>query len=327
MSGTVNLTKLFKKQGLDKSTSHEAVVVNNDDTKSGSSTDSDSSGGSGDSSSGGSSDGSQPTVGLGRIQARITGIHEGIEDKMLPWAIPKYAHVDGAKGGDDFDRSGTFYVPKVGTKVLIEYQDNDPHYPVWSGYTVDDTTALKEISKNYPNRAIMRFSTGAFMMIDTQTNETWIHNPGDMYMIVQGDVEMDVFGNMQEVVGKLKGKAIDPYFLDDENLPIKEAEQSQTNNVEYLGLGTPSKSGNRHIQTDGDLTMRIGGNRIVIIEGDDTLTVKGKQTITVDGDIVTNGGKNIELNADGAVKITAGSDIKMEANGTLSCKASNIFLN
>lgn len=41
MSGTVNLTKLFKKQGLDKSTSHEAVVVNNDDTKSGSSTDSD----------------------------------------------------------------------------------------------------------------------------------------------------------------------------------------------------------------------------------------------------------------------------------------------
>ena len=229
-------------------------------------------------------------------------LHQGIEDTMLPWAIPKFSHVDGAKGGDAFDRSGTFYVPKIGTKVLIEYQNGDPHYPVWKGYTVDDTTTLKEIVKNYPNRAIERFSTGAFMMIDTSTNEVWFHNPGDTYKIIQGDLEQDAYGDVQFVIGNSQSNGIDPYFTGEDALPVKKAQQSQKKKVKWKGLGSHG-SGNLHIEVLGDYTMKVQGNRIVEIAGDDILKVGGDQIIRV------------------------GGNIDMTAGGNLTCKASNIFLN
>ena len=281
MSGTVNLTKHFTKQGPNKNTSHEAIVVDNNDPDE-----------------------------LCRITCRIQELHQGIEDKYLPWCIPKFGHADGAKGGDHFDRSGTMYIPKKGTKVLVEFQDGDPHYPVWSGYTVDDTTKLKEISENYPDRAIVRFSTGAFMLIDTKTNEVFFHNPGDTYKIVQGDVEQDVYGDMQFVVGGSQGKSVDSYFTGNDAFPVKAAKQSQTKNVDWKGLGE-SGSGNFHVEVTGDYTMHVGGNRIVHIDGDDTLVVGGKQDITV--------GESYSLQV--------GSTGTMEFGATLTVNASSIFLN
>lgn len=289
MSGTVNLTKHFAKQGVNRNTSHEALVVNNDDVEQ-----------------------------LGRIQVRIAQLHNGIEDKHLPWAIPKFSHADGAKGGDAFDRSGTFYVPRKNTKVLVEFQDGNPHYPVWSGYSVDETTKLKEVKKNYPDRACIRFANGTFVLIDSKTNEVFFHNAGDTHFIIQGDVTHEIHGDSQETCHASKDKAIDAYFTGAEELPVKDAKQHQQKKINFQGLGKKG-SGNKHITVGGDYTMKIEGDRIVEINGDDTLKVKGKRTVTIEGndDLSINGSMTTNVKGSGTIK----------ASGTLTLKGSMIFLN
>jgi hypothetical protein len=290
MAGTMNLTKFFKPQGVGKFTSHEAVVVDNKDKDR-----------------------------LGRIKVRIKELHQGIEDEHLPWCIPKFGHADGAKGKDAFDRSGTFYVPKKGTKVLVEFQDGNPHYPVWKGYTVDDTTRLKEMNKNYPDRACLRFSTGAFIIIDTKTNEVMIHNPGDMHLIIQGDIEQSVHGNMQETTHSSKDKAIDSYLRSDKELPVGEAKQHQEKKVNFKGLGKTTKSGNRHIHVGGDYTLYVEGDRITHVDGDDTTIVKGNKITKVQG--------YFDTTVQGYWKVTGSSTGEIKMSSTLTVNASMIFLN
>jgi len=277
----INLAKSFKKQGLNKSTLHEGVVVENKDPDK-----------------------------LGRIRVRIKELHEGIKDEHLPWCIPRFGHPNGAKGGDDLDRTGTFFVPKKKNKVLVEFQDGDPHYPIWHGYTVDDKSRLKETNKNYPDRAIVRFSTGAFMLIDTKTNEIFLHNPGDMYMIVQGDLETNVHGNVQEVCHTEKNKAIDSYYLNDKELPIQQASQHQEKKVNFKGLGKKSKSGNRHVVVEGDYTMTINGDRIIEIKGNDVLKVKGSKTTTIEKSFTLSAGSGIKMSTRGQM-IMSGSMVKI----------------
>lgn len=279
---TTNLTKHLVKQGVNKTTLHEAVVVDNKDPDK-----------------------------LGRIKARIKELHQGIEDKHLPWAIPLFGHADGAKGGKDFDRSGTFYVPKKGHKVLIRFQDNDVHHPIWSGYTVDDKTRLMEMNKNYPDRACVRFSNGSFIIIDTHSHELFIHNAGDLYTITQGDMETNNLGNVQHVVGKSQGTAIDKYFTNDKELPVKDTKQHQEKKVKWKGLGSGSKSGNYHVEVEGDYTVHVKGNRIVHIDGTDELVV----------------GRSRDVKIGTSWDLQAGTTGKIQCGATLTCKASIIMLN
>jgi len=285
-----NLTKTLKKQGVSKNTAHEGIVVDNEDPDQ-----------------------------LGRIRVRIKELNQNIEDKHLPWCIPKFAHVDGAKGGDDFDRSGTFFVPKKKTKVLVEFQDGDPHFPIWRGYTVDEKTKLKETNKNYPNRAIVRFSNGMFILVDTKTNEVFIHNPGDTHLIVQGDMEQHVFGNVQETCHDSQSKAIDNYFLNDKDLPIKEAKQSQQKKTNFKGLGKKSGSGNRHVHVKGDYTLKIEGDRITEITGNDTTKVRGNKTTEVQG--------NMSVKVKGQYSLDVSGTATMKAGGILTLKGSLIKIN
>lgn len=302
---TINMTKHLRKQGLNKTTLHEAEVVNNKDPDR-----------------------------LGRIRVRIKELHQGIKDEHLPWCIPRFGHIDGAKGGDDVGRSGTFYVPKKGTKVLVEFQDGNPHYPIWHGYTVDDKSRLKETNKNYPDRAIVRFSSGAFVMYDSKTNELFVHNPGDLHMIVQGDVEMNVHGNMQEVCHTQKS-GIDKYFTGDKDLPIGATSQKQNKKTNFQGLGKKSGSGNRHLHIEGDYTIKVNGDMITKVKGDYRLETEGKVSIKskgdVDvqskGDISNTSKKSINQNAASDINLNADGEINLTAAGAITLTGSTINLN
>jgi Type VI secretion system/phage-baseplate injector OB domain/Gp5 C-terminal repeat (3 copies) len=298
MAGVMNLAKTFKPQGVGKFTKHEGVVKDNKDPDK-----------------------------LGRIKVKVKELTEGIDDKDLPWAIPLFAHVDGALGGDEFKRSGTFFVPRIGTKVLVEYQDGDPHHPIYSGYTVDDKSKLKEVKKNYPDRSIIRFSNGTFILLDVKTNECIIHSPGDMDIIVQGDVNTHVHGNMQEICADSKDKAIDKYFTGDKDWPIGEAKQSQSKNVKFQGLGKTDGSGNRHLTVTGDYTMKIDGDRITKIKGNDTTTIKGNQTTTIEGTQTLTVKGDVTETLEKNWTATVGSDAQLTVSGKLTMKASFIFLN
>jgi len=133
---------------------------------------------------------------LGWIKARVDKIFDGISDKDLPWAIPTFEHPDGATSS-----SGILCIPKVGSKVLVHFQNGSPFHPIYRGYTVDALTKLEEGDTNYPDRAVIRFKNGLLVVIDTRTNEVFLRNPGDLHALVEGNLEVTVMGNSTFRVG------------------------------------------------------------------------------------------------------------------------------
>lgn len=284
-----NIHRNFEKQGLNADIEYEAIVVDNNDPDK-----------------------------LGRIRARIEHINEGIKDEHLPWAIAYFGHVDGAKGGDVRERSGVFFVPKKGTKVFIRFQDGNPHYPIWRGYVVDDKTRLKETNKHYPDRALVRFSNGSMVLIDTKSNELFIHSRGDMNLVVQGDLHTNVHGNVQEKCAMSKGKAIDPYILGDKEMPISEFDISQTKNMTFEGLEDHTPTGNKHIYVENDYTIKVDGDYTTEVKGNYKLKVKGKFLTEVVG--------TTDFKTDSTFTVKAKSDVLIQGS-TVSVKGSMIWLN
>ena len=152
--------------GLQASQVYEAEVVNNNDPKK-----------------------------LCRIRARVPELFEGISDDELPWAIPSFAHVDGAT-----DLSGIQFVPKNKSKVFVTFQGGNPLFPVWHNFHVNEKTKLQEMEYNYPDRAVIRFQNKSLIVIDTKDNEVMIRNPGTLKIYVEGNVELEVKGNIEEKI-------------------------------------------------------------------------------------------------------------------------------
>lgn len=254
MSGSlINVTRYMKQQGLDPSIVYEAQVVDNNDPRK-----------------------------LGRIRARIKGVFDGISDNHLPWAVPRYNHCDGAynPGGNATDRAGTCMIPKVKHKVGLRFPTADPHRAVWCDYTIDDQVVLPEAKKNYPDRAVWKFSNGTYVILDTRTNEIFVNNPGDIDMTVLGDVNQYIVGNQQLVVTDSK-QMIDGYLLNAPETVLKQLSPKPAKQVAFTGLLSKSRAGNRHIHVKGDQTMLVEGNRKVIIKGNDHLIVQKSRLETI----------------------------------------------
>lgn len=244
--GTINATKYLSRQGIDPKMVYEAEVANNYDPRK-----------------------------LCRIQARIRGVFDGIADGDLPWAIPEFQHPDGAynSGGNATDRSGMAMVPKNGHKVGLKFPTGDAHRPVWTSYTVDEQTALPENQDvNYPDRAVFKFSNGAYMIIDTRTNEIFVNNPGDINMTVLGDVNQYIVGNQQLTVSDRKGD-IAGYLLNAPETVLSRLQQKPAKRIPFKGLMSRGYAGNQHTYITGDQTTHIRGNRMIKIEGNDYLQV------------------------------------------------------
>lgn len=250
---TLNLTKHLSRQGLDPAKKYAATVVDNKDPRE-----------------------------IGRVRARIEGIHEGLKDNELPWSIPKHSHCNGAysPGDANAERCGTFNVPRIDSKVCLQFpQKGDPHHAVYSGYTIDDDTMMPEAKTNYPDRAVFRFTNGMFIIIDTRTNELFINNPGDMHMTILGSVNQYIVGNQMVKVTDSIGD-ISPYLL---NAPDKILDGLSTNpagRIPFEGLLSRSNAGNQHTHIKGDQTLLIEGNRQTVIKGHDTqITTRSSQNI------------------------------------------------
>lgn len=244
-AGIINLTNTLKRQGLDQNVMYQGRVVDNNDPRQ-----------------------------LGRIKVRVKHLFEEIPDEDLPWCIPNFMHCDGAfnPGGDHINRSGTFYVPKVDHTVGLKFQDGDPHRPVWCEYTVDEDNALPERVKNYPDRAVWRFSNGTFMVIDTKTNEVFINNPGDINLTVLGDVNSYIRGDQTHIVSD-KYKDIDKYLRNAPDFGINRMRAHPQKQVKWKGLLRKGK-GNFHTTVTGDHTFLVKGNRRSVIHGFDWLEVR-----------------------------------------------------
>lgn len=237
----LNITSdMAKAQGLDKNRLYAAQVVDNND----------------------------PT-GRCRVRARVAVIMDGWPDAHLPWAIPLFDSQDGAGPG-----SGTQYVPKVGTKVTLQFQDGKETLPVWSGYCVDTTTVLQEMAHNYPNRKVARLQNKALVVIDTVSNEVFLRNPGSTRIYIEGDCQLTVQGDMVEHIAGNRSS-----FVDGDSIEVVKGNRSVfvggADVQAVVGDITSSTGANRSTSTGGTNAEAIGGSSSFSVGGSDSYQVAG----------------------------------------------------
>lgn len=94
----------------------------------------------------------------GKVRVRVFGKHgnpdgdgPSIPTEMLPWAFPQYSHVFGNEDG-----GGSFSAPKVGAKVLINF-DSDIYFPIYKNL-INLSQGLKDlIADDYENSHVMLY--------------------------------------------------------------------------------------------------------------------------------------------------------------------------
>lgn len=196
--------KDLKQQGLDKSAWYEATVIDNNDP-----------------------------LHRCRVRARIVEIFEGIADQHLPWAIPlDLSHPDGASS-----TSGRAFVPKVGSKVLLQFQQGSAEFPVYRGYLVDDQTKLSDMDLHYPNRIVTRLKNNSVVVVDTQTNEVFLRLVGQVHLFIEGNLDLTVNGNVTERIKGNKSTYID-------------------------GQQTVQVAGNNNLFVNGSDSYQVQGNHV-----------------------------------------------------------------
>lgn len=233
-------TDMKERQGLDSNKWYEAFVVENNDHEK-----------------------HPDKMYLGRIQARIAVLFDGVEDKDLPWAIPHWNHCDGAS-----PLSGVFSVPVKKSKVFIRFQDGNPAFPMYRGYHVDMLTQMEEIKLNYPERAVARFTNKAMMIVDTKDNVLYLRNPGNVKIYIDGNVEMEINGNVDELIHGSVYRRI-------------------------KGDLTEIVDGDRRYHTEGDV--------VTTIEGDQTTYVAGSSLWLGDGSFMNFTSGAVQFQSPGAV--------------------------
>lgn len=226
------------RQGLDQNRWYEAKVIENDDRK--------------------HPDGMM----MGRIQARIKTIFDGIPDKDLPWAIPMYNHPDGAQA-----IAGVFSVPKKGAKVLLKFQQNNPAFPMYRGFHVDVLTQMEEIKYNYPDRTVVRLSNKALLIADTKDNRLYLRNPGDTKIYIDGNVAIEINGNVDELIHgnvrrRIKGNLDEQVDGNRHYKTAKNRTESVTQAIRtYSGTTTLHESGSTFMIEGGPLILENCGNK------------------------------------------------------------------
>lgn len=97
---------------------------------------------------------------LQRVRVTIKGLYEGtISD--LPWVAPKVGLGFGNVAG-----AGRVTVPLMNSKVYVELQNGDGHYPVYTGNVVHSDDPVTGGSVNYPHRYTQVDRAGNSVIVD-----------------------------------------------------------------------------------------------------------------------------------------------------------------
>ncbi len=128
-----------------------------------------------------------------RIKVMVPGVFDGYTVEDLPWAIPSGVTGIGETGAANF-----CYVPVEGAVVSVEFQDGDPHFPIYHGSMLLRGSLNPLFQTNYPNRFGWVDPKGNHFYVDMATNDMEIkHTSGTVIHInPDGSATATIVGNI-----------------------------------------------------------------------------------------------------------------------------------
>jgi hypothetical protein len=122
---------------------------------------------------------------LGRVKIKVFGIMDStdIPNASLPWAVPAMPLSNGAGSS-----SGSFYVPDVGTKVFLFFEEGNHMSPVYFAEAQDGVSGLPSFKDtHYPKRVGFKLSNGVQLYFDKQTNVVVFSHPAGAAVTIEAD--------------------------------------------------------------------------------------------------------------------------------------------
>lgn len=140
-----------------------------------------------------------------RTQIRIPQLHRNVPDDQLPWAMPQQGGQANAKGG-----VGTVDVPPIGSKSMVQFDEEDPHTLYYTNSpTTDDVAADNELlNEDYPytkghvdeagNKYTVNKKDGKETITDTHKSGSTIHRDkdGNLYLYAPGNLVLGAKGDV-----------------------------------------------------------------------------------------------------------------------------------
>jgi len=101
-------------------------------------------------------------LGLGRIKVSIPSMFDETNPDFFVWARPCFPY-------------GHFFVPEVGDKVWLAFENGDPSSPVWIGVWYPDGAVPPDADVSPPVKRLIRSAKGhAILFDDTDDSEAVI---------------------------------------------------------------------------------------------------------------------------------------------------------
>jgi type VI secretion system secreted protein VgrG len=190
---------------------------------------------------------------------------------------------------------GTFFVPRVGMEVLVEFLEGNPDQPLVVGcvYNGDNSISVGVPDNKTQSTIRTRSSPGSDGYNEMRfedaagSEEIFVHAQKDYNEVVENNHSTTVHGN-------------------------------QTNSVD----------GNQSQSIGGDQSESITGEQTMTVDKNRTVTIKGSQAVTILGGAANSGVSGSKLGITGDYKVDASNTIELQAptHIKLTCGSSSITL-
>lgn len=87
----------------------------------------------------------------GRCQVRVLGLHDGIKDEHLLWAVPIHSAIFAGDG------AGSISIPKIGQFVRVQFNNGDPYAPEYMAIQNVDTELINRIRDDYQGTHVLLY--------------------------------------------------------------------------------------------------------------------------------------------------------------------------
>lgn len=220
----------------------------------------------------------------GRVKIRIPGINDNVEVEKLPWATYGGSSVFSGDGG------GSISIPRVGTKVRVEFKKDDMNSMEWYATNRIDQALAEELAQDYEGAHALLYDSASDLSI-MFTNSTGL---------------------------RLYYKKSFVQISPDNNITIHYGDESSGVQIQ-LSDGKIDIQAPQQINITSDNTVNIEA-QTVVVNGENNVQIKGDTP----GEMAVNGKKLIQLLTALAgiidLKIPgshAASDLVTAAGGTL----------
>lgn len=131
----------------------------------------------------------------GRVRIRVFSIFDDVPVDSIPWAIMGNGVIGGLA---DY---GSFFVPDMGSHVLVVFENGDPEQPIYLGGLPAKPHNPSEKDKNYPNNKILKTKQHTIELNDGSGEVKVTTGSGTTITIDgSGNMTIDCVGNVTENV-------------------------------------------------------------------------------------------------------------------------------